>query len=77
MSIGKCELCGRESNQAARGHIIGTNCEGVLEAEFWGLEPDEPAHKAYERARIICDFKAENRELKAEIEELRKRLGDI
>ena len=57
MSIGKCELCGRESNQTTRGHIICTNCEGVLEAEFWGLEPDEPAHKAYERARIICDFK--------------------
>ena len=77
MSIGKCELCGRESNQAARGHIICTNCEGVLKTEFWGLELDEPARKAYERARVICEFKAEIRELKAEIESLRKRLGDI
>ena len=81
MGIGECEFCGRDSDAAARGHIICTGCREVIENELWKLRPDEPAHFAYDRAKEICQLRGkiitlrdENDKLLAQNDHLEKEI---
>jgi len=71
MGIGECEMCGCDSDAAAYDHIICTRCRGIIETELWGLQPDEPARKAYERAKPICRLRGKIAKLRDENDQLR------
>lgn len=80
-AIGECEFCGCDSDAAAQDHIICTRCREIIENELWGLQPDEPARKAYERARPLCRLRGkiatqrdENKKLRDEIDHLQKEI---
>jgi len=73
-SLGPCELCGRESNQAGGGHVICTRCEEVWSHELRCLEPNEPASKAWDRAKRICRLKGKIDKLLDERDTLEKRV---
>lgn len=80
--IGTCEFCGRDSDAAANDHIICMRCRGIIETELWALDPDEPARKAYERARRICQLggkiaalREENKKLRDELATYKKLIG--
>ena len=82
--IGPCEMCGEESNQSwgsehgfVRGHVICTTCCEVLEEELLALEDDEPAGKAYIRARRRCKLMARIRKLKAEKYALEDKINEL
>jgi len=73
--IGECEMCGCDSDAAAYDHIICTRCRGIIETELWGLHPDEPARKAYERAKPICRLRGKIATLRKENDELRDKIA--
>ena len=70
-SIGQCEFCGCDSDAASNDHIICMRCRGVIENELWALQPDEPARRAYERARPLCKLRGKIAMLRKENEKLR------
>jgi hypothetical protein len=73
--IGECEICGGDSYQSfgtggphLREHICCTRCKEMLETELLALDDNEPAGKAYDRAKIKARMKTKIRQLKAELE---------
>lgn len=81
---GPCEFCGQDSDAASDDHVICTRCRGIIENELWALLPDEPARKAYERARPICRLRGkiamlreENRKLRDENDRLEKEIDRL
>lgn len=78
-NIGKCEICGEESDQSfgtggphLREHICCSRCKEILERELLALDDNEPAGKAYDRAKIRASLKARIRARDQRIEELER-----
>ena len=71
MGIGECEYCGCDSDAASGDHVICMRCRSIIENELWGLRPDEPARKAYERAKPICRLRGKIAKLREENDQLR------
>ena len=76
--IGKCEICGEESDQSfgtggphLREHICCSRCKEILETELLALDDNEPAGKAYDRAKNRALLKSRIRARDQIIEELR------
>ena len=70
-TIGKCEFCGRESNQRSDESVICTRCTDIITTELWRLKEDEPAKNAYERAAEICKLRGKIEQLREENDALR------
>ena len=78
-NIGKCEICGEESDQSfgtggphLREHICCSRCKEILERELLALDDNEPAGKAYDRAKIRALLKTRIRARDQRIEELER-----
>lgn len=78
-NIGKCEICGEESDQSfgtggphLREHICCSRCKEILERELLALDDNELAGKAYDRAKIRALLKARIRARDQRIEELER-----
>ena len=75
-SIGKCEFCGRESNQRSDESVICTRCIDIITNQLWQLKEEEPAKKAYKRAAEICKLRGRIDQLREENEALRNEVDE-